>query len=210
MSAARRVSLAQSSSTLFAPCPSLPILARSLPVDFQTIELDLRIEIRNECRVGCFDVLAPDFQRVRAQAVRFVPLAVREQDELDALVRLQRSIDLVQQATEFPRDFHRVRRLRGCAWLGNQHGLRQPFAHEADLFQIETAGKLALDRQWSDVFTLGGLSLELATIGIDIDQQAGRADQIVTGLIHVARTPQSLVARMWDRVVAVMIRESGL
>jgi hypothetical protein len=37
-----------------------------------------------------------------------------------------------------------------------------------------------------------------------------RTDQAVTGLIHVAGKPQSLAARVWDRVVAVMIRESGL
>ena len=37
-----------------------------------------------------------------------------------------------------------------------------------------------------------------------------RADEVVTGLLHVSGKPQSLVARVWDRVVAVIIRESGL
>jgi putative peptide zinc metalloprotease protein len=33
--------------------------------------------------------------------------------------------------------------------------------------------------------------------------------QAVTGLLHVIGKPQSLAARVWDRIVAVMIRESG-
>ena len=33
--------------------------------------------------------------------------------------------------------------------------------------------------------------------------------QTVTGLVHVTGKPQSLAGRAWDRVAAVLIRESG-
>ena len=58
----------------------------------------------------------------------------------------------------------------------------------------------------------GRLQAEQSVYRVELEvlDEVVRADQVVTGLIHVARTPQSLVARMWDRVVAVMIRESGL
>lgn len=36
-----------------------------------------------------------------------------------------------------------------------------------------------------------------------------QADQAVTGLLHVTGKTQSVAARVWDRIVAVMIRESG-
>ena len=58
----------------------------------------------------------------------------------------------------------------------------------------------------------GRLQAEQSVYRVELEvlDEVVRADQVVTGLIHVAGTPQSLVARMWDRVVAVMIRESGL
>ncbi|MGE0468788.1 MAG: HlyD family efflux transporter periplasmic adaptor subunit [Nitrospira sp.] len=34
-------------------------------------------------------------------------------------------------------------------------------------------------------------------------------DQTVAGHVHIASEPQSLLSRVWDRIVAVMIRESG-
>ena len=46
-------------------------------------------------------------------------------------------------------------------------------------------------------------------VELDVLDQADRVDQAVTGQIHVIGKSQSLVARAWDRVVAVMIRESG-
>ena len=58
----------------------------------------------------------------------------------------------------------------------------------------------------------GRLQAEQSVYRVELEvlDEVVRAEHVVTGLIHVARTPQSLVARMWDRVVAVMIRESGL
>ncbi|MGE3363258.1 MAG: autotransporter outer membrane beta-barrel domain-containing protein [Rhizobiaceae bacterium] len=50
-----------------------------------------------------------------------------------------------------------------------------------------------IDGAADDVFTLGGLSLELATIGVDIDQQTGRADQIVTNAFAANGTNTILV-----------------
>jgi len=47
-------------------------------------------------------------------------------------------------------------------------------------------------------------------VELEVLDEVVRADQVVTGLLHVSGTPQSLVARVWDRVVAVVIRESGL
>ncbi len=47
-------------------------------------------------------------------------------------------------------------------------------------------------------------------VKLEVLDEVVQTDQVVTGLIHVSGRPQSLVARMWDRVVAVMIRESGL
>ncbi len=46
-------------------------------------------------------------------------------------------------------------------------------------------------------------------VELDVLDQADPIDQAVTGQIHVAGKSLSLVARAWDRVVAVMIRESG-
>ncbi len=46
-------------------------------------------------------------------------------------------------------------------------------------------------------------------VELDVLDQADQLDQAVTGQIHVAGKSLSLVVRAWDRVVAVMIRESG-
>lgn len=46
-------------------------------------------------------------------------------------------------------------------------------------------------------------------VELDVLDQADQTVQAVTGRIHVTGKSQSLVARAWDRVVAVMIRESG-
>jgi putative peptide zinc metalloprotease protein len=58
----------------------------------------------------------------------------------------------------------------------------------------------------------GRLQAEQSVYRVELEvlDEVMRADQTVTGLIHVAGKPQSLAARVWDRVVAVMIRESGL
>jgi putative peptide zinc metalloprotease protein len=47
-------------------------------------------------------------------------------------------------------------------------------------------------------------------VELEVLDEIMKADQVVTGLLHVSGRPQSLLARLWDRVVAVMIRESGL
>ncbi len=46
-------------------------------------------------------------------------------------------------------------------------------------------------------------------VELDVLDSSGPIDQTVTGQIHVAGKPQSLIARAWDRVAAVMVRESG-
>ncbi|SPP65083.1 HlyD family efflux transporter periplasmic adaptor subunit [Nitrospira lenta] len=46
-------------------------------------------------------------------------------------------------------------------------------------------------------------------VELDVLDASGPIDQTVTGQIHVAGKSQSLIARAWDRVAAVMIRESG-
>jgi putative peptide zinc metalloprotease protein len=58
----------------------------------------------------------------------------------------------------------------------------------------------------------GRLQAEQSVYRVELEvlDEVVQTDQVVTGLIHVSGRPQSLVARMWDRVVAVMIRESGL
>jgi len=58
----------------------------------------------------------------------------------------------------------------------------------------------------------GRLQAEQSVYRVELEvlDEVARTDQVVTGLLHVAGKPQSLAARVWDRVVAVMIRESGL
>ena len=58
----------------------------------------------------------------------------------------------------------------------------------------------------------GRLQAEQSVYRVELEvlDEVVRADQVVTGLLHVSGKPQSLVARVWDRVVAVIIRESGL
>ena len=58
----------------------------------------------------------------------------------------------------------------------------------------------------------GRLQAEQSVYRVELEvlDEVVRADQVVTGLLHVSGKPQSLVARAWDRVVAVIIRESGL
>lgn len=46
-------------------------------------------------------------------------------------------------------------------------------------------------------------------VELEVLDAPGPIDQTVTGQIHVAGKSQSLIARAWDRVAAVMIRESG-
>ena len=58
----------------------------------------------------------------------------------------------------------------------------------------------------------GRLQAEQSVYRVELEvlDEVVRADQVVTGLIDAEPVIQSLLARMWDRVVAVMIRESGL
>ena len=46
-------------------------------------------------------------------------------------------------------------------------------------------------------------------VELEVLDQADPIGQTVIGQVQVAGKPQSLVTRVWDRVVAVMIRESG-
>ena len=46
-------------------------------------------------------------------------------------------------------------------------------------------------------------------IELDVEDRAEALDQAVTGQLHIAGKTQSLMSRVWDRVVAVAIRESG-
>ena len=46
-------------------------------------------------------------------------------------------------------------------------------------------------------------------VELNVLDQTDQVDQAVTGQILVAGKSQSLVAGVWDRAVAVMIRESG-
>jgi putative peptide zinc metalloprotease protein len=46
-------------------------------------------------------------------------------------------------------------------------------------------------------------------VELDVVDQADLVDQAVTGQLHIAGKTQSLIFRVWDRVVAVLIRESG-
>ena len=46
-------------------------------------------------------------------------------------------------------------------------------------------------------------------IELDVENQTEPLDQAVTGELHIAGNTQSVVSRLWDRVVAVAIRESG-
>jgi putative peptide zinc metalloprotease protein len=46
-------------------------------------------------------------------------------------------------------------------------------------------------------------------VELEVLDQTGPVDQTVTGQLHVTGKTESLAERAWDRVVAVMIRESG-
>ena len=46
-------------------------------------------------------------------------------------------------------------------------------------------------------------------VELEVLDQTEPVDQTVTGQLHVTGKTESLVERAWNRVVAVMIRESG-
>jgi putative peptide zinc metalloprotease protein len=46
-------------------------------------------------------------------------------------------------------------------------------------------------------------------VELEVLDQTEPVDQTVTGQLHVTGKTESLAERAWDRVVAVMIRESG-
>lgn len=46
-------------------------------------------------------------------------------------------------------------------------------------------------------------------VELEVVDQLEVLDQAVAGQVHIASEPQSLFSRMWERIVAVMIRESG-
>lgn len=59
--------------------------------------------------------------------------------------------------------------------------------------------------------TRGHLQAERSVYRVELSvvDQSEPVTQTVIGQLHVAGTPQSLVSRVWDRVAAVVIRESG-